>query len=192
MARVKREVPIRACRFFIDVNAEVSVLPDVKRTVREGQAVFFEVFSGKRDVIIRIAEVGRERFRFLCLNVDPGVVDISEAAAREAEYSGVVVRGVKDNRAPNRATYLSLPNAARALVSRAAMSEAGASASVKAADVFSPTRCDSASGSLSFLTAVCVAAARSTGGTSSGVLAQFRPLASTSSRVCASRPSDSF
>lgn len=42
-------------RFSIDLNAEVYV--DLNCTVQEGQTVFFYVFSGKFDLILRIVEV---------------------------------------------------------------------------------------------------------------------------------------
>ena len=68
-------------RFSIDLDAEVSVLLKPDCTAQEVQAVFFYIFSGEFDIFICIVEVGWECLQFSCLNIDPGLIYVSELVA---------------------------------------------------------------------------------------------------------------
>ena len=69
------------CGFPIHGDVEASVFFNVHGTIQESQAVALDILSGEFDVFVHRIDMVCEGFNLLCLDFDPGVVNIPEPVA---------------------------------------------------------------------------------------------------------------
>ena len=73
---IEKEVLIIVCWFPVNLNAKVSVFFNVDCAVQKGPAVFFYIFLCEFDIYLYM---GGKCVQFFCLNLDPGVIQVSES-----------------------------------------------------------------------------------------------------------------